>query len=159
MAQSEQTLRKLVQAAVSRLGARVFRVNTGRAWAGKARPDARGGVYIPEAYPIRMGLVEGGSDLIGYSPVVVTPDMVGRTLAVFTAVELKTGRVALTSEQAHFLAVVRQAGGVAGVARTVEEAEALVRQAGHPAATPPTHAPDTATRTVRRGTASRLGRS
>jgi hypothetical protein len=124
---TEQTLRKQVQLACSRLGARLFRVNTGRAWAGKARPDPRGGVYIQDAYPIRMGLTTGGSDLIGWTEMTITPEMVGSTLAVFTAVELKTGRLAPTREQTAFLGAVKRAGGLSGVARTVDEAEALVR--------------------------------
>ncbi len=124
---TEQSLRKQVQLACSRLGARLFRVNTGRAWAGKARPDPRGGVYIQDAYPIRMGLATGGSDLIGWTLVTVTPEMVGREVALFTAVELKTGRVPVTREQQTFLAAVVRAGGLAGVARTVAEAEAVVR--------------------------------
>lgn len=127
---TEQTLRKQVQVAVSRLGARLFRVNTGKAWAGKARPDACGGVYIPDAYPVRMGFANGGSDLIGWTPIVITPQMVGRTMAVFTAVELKTGSTALSREQAVFLDAVRRAGGLAGVARSVEDAVRLLAGEG-----------------------------
>ena len=123
---TEQSLRKQVQLACSRLGARLFRVNTGQAWAGK--PVQRGNVVVlSDAYPIRMGLCTGGSDLIGWTEMTITPEMVGSTLAVFTAVELKTGRLAPTREQTAFLGAVERAGGLSGVARTVDEAERLVR--------------------------------
>ncbi len=112
---TEQSLRKQVQLAASRAGARLFRVNTGKAWAGKARPDPRGGVYIQDAYPIRMGLTTGGSDLIGW-------DATGR----FVAIELKTGRLAPTREQEAFLCAVQGAGGLAGVARSPEDALAIL---------------------------------
>jgi hypothetical protein len=74
-----------------------------------------------------MGLVTGGSDLIGWTEMTITPEMVGSTLAVFTAVELKTGAQRPTREQTAFLGAVKRAGGLSGVARTVAEAEDLVR--------------------------------
>lgn len=123
---AEQALRKAVQLALSRIGARMFRVNTGQAWAGKARPDTRGGVYISEAYPIRMGLCTGGSDLVGWTTHTITASDVGRQVALFTAIELKTGSLAPTREQAVFLDAVRRAGGLAGVARSVEDAQAIL---------------------------------
>jgi hypothetical protein len=123
---AEQHLRKAVLTAVRGMGVRLFRVNTGMAWAGEAK-QAGPDVYIRNAYPIRMGLIEGGSDLIGWTPVTVTQDMVGERLAVFTAVELKVGRTATTEAQDRFLARVREAGGVAGLARSVADAVELLR--------------------------------
>ena len=122
----EQHLRKSVLTAVSGLGARLFRVNTGQAWAGKAEIQGPN-VFIRNAYPIRMGLCTGGSDLVGWTPVTITPEMVGMRVAVFTAVELKVGRTATTADQDRFLARVRESGGAAGVARSVADAVDLVR--------------------------------
>jgi hypothetical protein len=56
------------------------------------------------------------SDLIGISPVVITPDMVGKTLGVFTAVEVKKEGWAYkgTSRevaQNNFLDKIRKMGG------------------------------------------------
>lgn len=77
---------------------------------------------------LSSGLCVGSSDLIGWCPVVVTEAMVGRTLAVFCAVEGKVGRRTVTPEQARFLEAVRAAGGLAVVARDVEDvALALAR--------------------------------
>ena len=67
----------------------------------------------------------GGSDLLGFVSVVVTPEMVGRNVAIFTAIECKDkGRA--TPDQLKFIEIVREAGGRAGVARSVEEARAIV---------------------------------
>lgn len=112
---TEQALRKSVQRAVSKLGARLFRVNTGLAWSGTVVSRSGGYVTLRDARPIRMGLVNGGSDLIGWS-----------ATGQFVAIELKTGRLAPTREQAVFLAAVRRAGGLAGVARSVEDAIRVV---------------------------------
>lgn len=64
---------------------RLYRNNVGMAFAG--RPEKRGVVtIIHNAYPIRYGLAVGSADLIGYRMVTVTPDMVGKKLAVFMSV-------------------------------------------------------------------------
>jgi hypothetical protein len=144
---AEQHLRKAVLTALSGLGARLFRVNTGMAWAGEVERTGPN-VYIRNAYPVRMGLVEGGSDLVGWTPVRVTPEMVGELVAVFTAIELKVGRQPTTEAQDRFLARVAEAGGASGVARTVADAVELVR--GWLAGNPPAHAPDTTKRRAAR---------
>ena len=75
---------------------------------------------------VRYGLCPGSSDLIGLRSVTITPDMVGQTLAVFTAIEVKD-RGRPTPEQQAFIAMVQQAGGLAGVARSTEDARAILR--------------------------------
>jgi hypothetical protein len=76
--------------------------------------------------PVRFGLCPGSSDLIGLRTVTVTPEMVGQRLAVFAAVEVKAPRGKLTEQQGHFLAAVERMGGLAGVARSVEDAAAIL---------------------------------
>ena len=93
--------------------ARLWRNNTG------ALRDARGQL-------VRYGLCPGSSDLIGYPSVVITPDMVGQRLAVFAAVEVKD-RGRPTEQQAAFINLVQQAGGLAGVARSVADALSILR--------------------------------
>lgn len=93
--------------------ARLWRNNTG------ALKDASGRL-------VRFGLCHGSSDLIGLRTVTITPDMVGQTLAVFTAIEVKdSGRP--TQQQQAFLSMVQAAGGLAGVARSVDDARSILR--------------------------------
>lgn len=106
-------------------GARLFRQNVGQGWAGKA--VHRGStVVIENARPLHAGLCKGSSDIIGWRPVVITPDMVGQTVAIFVAIEAKTGRLRTTADQQRFLDAVEKAGGIAGVARGVDNAVAML---------------------------------
>ncbi len=75
---------------------RLFRNNVGMAW----REDGT---------PVRYGLCTGSADLIGWT--------VRDGVAVFTAVEVKTARGVVSPEQHRFLDAVRDAGGIAVVAR------------------------------------------
>ena len=68
----------------------------------------------------------GGSDLIGYRRVRITPEMVGQEIAQFAAVEVKTARGRVRPEQQQFIEHVRGAGGVAGIARSVDDAQLLL---------------------------------
>jgi hypothetical protein len=79
--------------------------------------------------PIMLGwLVDGSSDWVGYRSVVITPDMVGKKLAQFVAIEAKSKDGVLKDEQEKFLNALKDAGGCCGVARSFEEAEALWRK-------------------------------
>lgn len=68
----------------------------------------------------------GGSDLIGYRRVTVTPEMVGKEIPVFAAIEVKTAKGRATKDQLQFLEHIRNAGGVAGIARSVDEARLIL---------------------------------
>ena len=81
---------------------------------------------LKDARPFRAG-VPGMSDLIGWMPVEITPEMVGKTLAVYTAVETKNPRGRATAEQKQFLDVVSQSGGRAGIARTDGDLDNILR--------------------------------
>lgn len=59
----------------------------------------------------------GGADLIGWRPVLITPDMVGTTIAQFVAAEVKTALGRPTVGQACFIAAVIMAGGWGKVVR------------------------------------------
>lgn len=61
---------------------------------------------------------KGASDLIGYKSVVITPDMLGKKIAVFAAIEIKTPTGRLTAEQNVFLQTIKSQGGIAFVARS-----------------------------------------
>lgn len=94
---------------------RLWRNNSG------SLPDPRTGRYV------QFGVGSpGGSDLIGYRRVTVTPEMVGQDLAVFAAVEVKTPKGRVKPEQQQFVDHIRGAGGIAGIARSVDEAKNIL---------------------------------
>ena len=71
-------------------------------------------------------LAPGASDLIGFTPVVITQDMVGQKIAVFCAVECKTETARPSPEQLHFCDFIRKSGGLAGIARSPEDARKIL---------------------------------
>ena len=84
--------------------------------------------------PVAYGLGSGGgeampgtSDAIGLHSVTITPEMVGRQIAVFTAIEAKDG-ADLTAQQRAFILNVHRMGGIAGCARSVDDARAILQQ-------------------------------
>lgn len=119
-------MERLIMLALSEAGSTVFRNETGGFWTGKVVHKAQDQVTLSNARMIQCGLCVGSHDVIGWTPVTVTQDMVGETLAVFTSVEVKTGKGRPTTEQLSFEAAVRGAGGIAGIARSPEEALSLL---------------------------------
>lgn len=75
----------------------------------------RGDMVITNPMRIRYGLLKGSSDFIGWTPVVITPDMVGQELAVFTSVEIKVEKDRLSKEQRSWNKAARKAGGIVEV--------------------------------------------
>ena len=69
---------------------------------------------------------KGGSDLIGLHSITIEPHHVGKTMAVFLAVEVKTATGRPTAEQKRFLEFVESAGGIAGIARSPGDALSLI---------------------------------
>lgn len=70
---------------------------------------------------VHFGLTPGSFDLVGWRPVVVTPDMVGTTIAQFATVDAKTaGYERLSPEQKIWARAVQTAGGFAAVAMRVD---------------------------------------
>ena len=70
---------------------------------------------------VKFGLCKGSSDIIGYTSVKITPAMVGKNVAVFTAIEIKKpGEKKATVEQEDFVLNVREAGGIGFVADTLD---------------------------------------
>lgn len=73
------------------------------------------------------------SDLIGFRNVVVTQEMVGKVLAVFAAIEVKSPDWPLNeihnnreSAQAAFLKWIKVNGGIAGFANSVESFKRII---------------------------------
>ena len=127
---AEQKIQNEIRLALSQAGSTMFRNNTAMAWVGsKVERFPCGKVFIHDARPLHAGLCEGSSDLIGWTPVEITPEMVGKTLAVFTAVEVKSATGRASGPQKNFIDQVQKAGGAAGVARSGEDAKEIVEEA------------------------------
>lgn len=125
---TETPLMQKIRLAVGKLPTvRLFRNNVGMGWQGKAVHQGSR-VIIENPRPLHAGLCQGSSDLIGWTTVEVTADMVGEKLAVFTAIEVKTDKGRTSPEQRNFIQRVQEAGGIAGVARSEEDAIYIVKQ-------------------------------
>lgn len=130
---SEGDIMRSLMKHLSAGGARVFRNNVGKAWVGRVVRRAEGLLTIADPRPLEAGLCVGSADLIGWRTITVTPEMVGLQVAVFAAVETKTKVGRLSREQANFLRVVHDAGGVAIIATRDEHASKLSSwYPGHP---------------------------
>jgi hypothetical protein len=114
---SEQTIQQHIRIACSTGATRLFRNNTG------TLRDQHG-------RPVQFGLCKGSADLIGYRTITITPDMVGQQVAVFASIEVKTPTGRIRPEQQAWLETIQAAGGIAGVARSVEDALRIVTAHG-----------------------------
>jgi hypothetical protein len=106
---TEQQIQQHIRLTCSTGATRLFRNNTG------TLRDQHG-------RPVSFGLCKGSADLIGWRTVTITPEMVGTRVAVFTSIEVKTPTGRVKPEQQQWLDAVQAAGGIAGVARSVEDA-------------------------------------
>jgi hypothetical protein len=74
------------------------------------------------------------SDLIGLTPTIVTPDMVGSLVGIFTAIETKASDWSFIPSdqraiaQAAFHDIVKRGGGFAGFARNAQEFRMIVKK-------------------------------
>ncbi len=111
LSQSENQIQQEIRLAVGQeKNLRLFRNETG------SLPNPRTGKWVD------FGLAKGSSDLIGFKTIEVTPDMVGEKLAVFTSIEVKNKRGKVSELQHNWLQVVKKAGGITGVARSIQDA-------------------------------------
>lgn len=116
MANAETDLQQRIRLALgTRSDLRLFRNQVGQL------PDPRTG------RPVQFGLARGSADLIGWRTITITPDMVGRQVAVFTSIEIKTPTGRIRPEQQAWLGAVQSAGGIGGVARSVADAVNLLK--------------------------------
>ena len=106
---------------------RLFRNNIGIAIMGKIKFSPNGDAQVKQPRFIHYGIPgEGGSDLLGYRTLTITPEMVGTRIAQFVACELKTPIGKLSPQQENFIRVVNEAGGLGVVVRSVRDAEELL---------------------------------
>ena len=115
---SETEIQQQIRLACSNGNARLWRNNSGKL------PDPRTGRVV------QFGVGSpGGSDLIGYRTVMPVCPACGHQhgeVAQFAAIEVKTATGRATAQQKQFLQHIKNAGGLSGIARSVEEAQKLL---------------------------------
>lgn len=104
---------------------RLWRNQRGLMWVGTVKSRTPKLLTLEHYRRYEVGLCPGASDLIGITRVTITPEMVGRTIGVFTAIEVKH-ETAASDDQLRFIRVVNEFGGRAGIAHDADEARAIV---------------------------------
>lgn len=124
----ESDISKEIRLAISKeTNTIIFRNNTATGWAGKSQSQkGGGGRFIENARPLICGLCKGSSDLIGWTEVEITPDMVGKKVAIFTAIEVKRNSGKGSPEQLNFIKKAKSSGAIAGFVKSPFEAVQLI---------------------------------
>ena len=111
-----------IRLAVSDIGARLFVVTVGKFWSGQVVKTLHDGcVVLKNPRIVNVGF-EGQSDLCGFVPTLITQDMVGQVIPVFSVVEVKAGKDRIRPAQQKYIDAIKKIGGRAGIARTAEDA-------------------------------------
>jgi hypothetical protein len=115
-------------------------------WGCKLFRNNSGMLYNKDGVPVRYGLGNisqkyntkvKSSDKIGWTPIEITQEMVGKTIPVFTAFEDKTPKFKIKDSyregsreaaQLKFINIVKQAGGVAGFTRNASDVDKLLEE-------------------------------
>jgi hypothetical protein len=105
-----------------------WRNNVGTGWVGDVNRLTDGSILLKNPRPLQAGLCRGSSDLIGITEVTVTPEMVGKKLAIFTALEVKTPSGRVSPDQMNFIHQVLKSGGLAGIVRSESDAIKITSQ-------------------------------
>lgn len=107
----------------------LFRNNNGQGFVGKVEKEFVNLSQIVLSFYRRIvfGLFPGSADLIGLKSIVITPEMVGKKIAVFVSLEIKKPGEKLKDEQLQWLSVMQQRGAIAGVATSADEALELLK--------------------------------
>lgn len=115
-----------------------------RQWKTRAYRNNSGALPSENGRVVRFGLGNESKksletyrtgDYVGFTPVVITPEMVGKTIAVFTNIECKAGDFVEKSiynpkqrehQQNNFNILVRSHGGIAGFACKWQDVDKMV---------------------------------
>lgn len=85
-----------------------------------------GDAVVRHARVLHAGLAEGSPDLIGLRTIVITPEMIGESIAAFVGVEVKSDAGRQSMIQKSFMGMLTARGALAGVARSVIEANIIL---------------------------------
>lgn len=127
----ENTVQQDIQIEAKHFNCTLMRNNSGSLKDENGRPVRFGLGNISKEHNKRMK----SSDLIGITKIVITPDMVGKTVGVFTAIECKEEKWNENKKldereiaQNNFINWVRAQGGFAGFAQHVDRIKNIIRQ-------------------------------
>ena len=110
---TESDAQSLIRQQVGNGPVRLFRNNVGATRDGKGRL-------------IRYGLAKGSADLIGWVSRKITESDIGETIAQFVSIEVKSSSGKPRPDQIAWQDAVNKAGGRAGIARTVDDAQKII---------------------------------
>jgi len=110
--------------------ATMFRANVGAGWTGNKVQTYPDHVTIYQPRRFTTGLPPGFPDLVGFKTVTITPDMVGKTIAVFTGLEIKTKTGRVRSDQTTMLQHLIHAGARAGIVRSSVDVDEILKEGG-----------------------------
>lgn len=110
---NESDTQSLIRQQVGNGPVRLFRNNVG------ATRDAKGRL-------IRYGLAKGSADLIGWITRKINQEDIGKTIAQFVSIEVKSQTGKPRPDQIAWQDIVNKAGGCAGIARSVEDAQKII---------------------------------
>ena len=120
---NEKTIQNKILA-LGRGACRLFRANSGIAWQGQ--PKQHGNNLLLSNFRKVQLMPKGTPDIIGFKTVEIMPKDIGKKVAVFVVIETKAPNGKITKEQANFLNIVREAGGMSGCAQSVEDAQEIL---------------------------------
>ena len=117
----ESDIQNQILIELSKQGTVAFRINAGSFWAGEIMSNKDNMLLMKNPRKVQ-GAPEGTSDIIGVTSVMITTEMVGTRVGVFTAIEVKKPGQNPKPHQVNFLSQMRSRGALAGVARSPEDA-------------------------------------
>lgn len=122
----ESDIQNQILIALSKQGTIAFRINAGSFWAGEILSNKDNMLLMKNPRKVQ-GAPEGTSDIIGVTSVMITTQMVGSRVGVFTAIEVKKPGQKPKPHQEHFLLKMHEMGAIAGVASSLEQAIQIVK--------------------------------
>lgn len=121
-----ETLARVLLACGARPGVRLFRNTVGTGWVGEVVRDVRaeGARFVTLRNPraVTFGLGTDSPDVVGWREVLITPDMIGATVAQFQGIEVKTESGRATPGQLRFLETLCRAGAGSALVRSPADA-------------------------------------
>jgi hypothetical protein len=133
---SETNVVKEIMLACSNGATRLFKLTTGMGWVGNFK-RVKNMLVGTTFRPLRAGLTKsdgelltGASDLNGWTTITMTPEwaerLMGRKIAVYTVIEVKDLKGVAKKHQKTFVERIRFYGGIAGFAKSPEQAQAVI---------------------------------